>query len=143
MLKLHVFATFFVLAISGEADTEAPEVPLRMLLTHPEQFDGKRVSFLAYLDSDGHATSLRAGPSADAPRIYCDFEKPRIPVKLIESIPHGSWVHVVGVFRYIDMTVHTLPDGSHVIDAGFGWMNSYDREVTDITEFTRVRPHRI
>jgi hypothetical protein len=65
------------------------------------------------------------GRSADAPRIYCNFEKPRIPVKSIERIPHGSWVHVVGVFRYIDMTVHTLPDGSRVIAAGFGWMNSY------------------
>jgi hypothetical protein len=99
MLKVHVLATFFVLAISAAADTKAPEVPLRMLLAHPGQFNGKRVSFLAYWDSDGHATSFRAGPSADAPRIYCDFEKPRIPVKLIENIPHGSWVHVVGVFR--------------------------------------------
>jgi hypothetical protein len=139
MLKLHVLATLFVLAISAAADTKAPEVPLKTLLTHPHQFNGKRVSFVAYWDTDGHATSLRAGPTADAPRIYCDFEKPRIPVKLIESIPHGSWVHVVGVFRYTDMTVRTLPDGSRVIASGFGWMNSYDREVTDITEFTRVR----
>jgi hypothetical protein len=139
MLKLHVLPTLFVLAISAAAGTKAPEVPLKTLLTNPHQFNGKRVSFVAYWDTDGHATSLRAGPTADASRIYCDFEKPRIPVKLIESIPHGSWVHVVGVFRYIDMTVHTLSDGSRVIASGFGWMNSYDREVTDITEFSRVR----
>lgn len=139
MLKLRVLTTLLVLAVSAAADTKAPEVPLKALLTHPHQFNGKRVSFVAYWDTDGHATSLRAGPNADAPRIYCNFEAPRIAVKLIESIPHASWVHVVGVFRYIDMTVHTLPDGSRVIASGFGWMNSYDREVTDITEFTRVR----
>jgi hypothetical protein len=141
MLKHHVLPAFFVLAISLATDAKAAEVPLTSLLAHPQQFNGKRISFVAYWDSDGHATSLRAGPSADAPRIYCDFEKPRIPVKLIESIPHGSWVHVVGVFRYIDMTVRTLPDGSRAIASGFGWMNSYDREITDITEFTRV-PHQ-
>ena len=124
MLKLYVFAAFFVLTIPVGADTKASEVSLRVLLAHPQQFNGKRVSFVAYWDSDGHATSLSAGPSADATRIYRDFEKPRIPVKLIESIPHGSWVHVVGVFRYVDMTLHTLPDGSRVIAAGFRWMNT-------------------
>ena len=139
----RVLAMFFVLAISVAAGAKAAEVPLSKLLAHPQQFNGKRVSFVAYWDSDGHATSLRAGPSADAPRVYCNFAKPRIAVKLIESIPHGSWVHVVGVFRYVDMTVRTLPDGSRVIASGFGWMNSDGREVTDITEFTRVRPHRI
>ena len=139
MLNLRVLVTSLLLAISVAADTKAPEVPLKRLLANPQQFNGKRVSFVAYWDSDGHATSLRAGPSADAPRIYCNFEKPRIPVKSIESIPHGSWVHVVGVFRYIDMTVHMRPDGSREIAPGYGWMNSYDREVTDITEFTRVR----
>jgi len=132
-----------MLAISVATDAKATEVSLTRLLAHPQQFNGKQVSFVAYWDSDGHATSLRAGPSADAPRIYCDFEKPRLPVKLIESIPHGSWVHVVGVFRYIDMTVHTLPDGSRAIASGFGWMNSYDRALTDITEFTRIRHQHI
>jgi hypothetical protein len=143
MLKHHVLATFFVFAISVVTDAKAADVSLTRLLAHPQQFNGKQVSFVAYWDSDGHATSLSAGPSADAPRIYCDFEKPRLPVKLIESIPHGSWVHVVGVSRYIDMTVRTLPDGSRAIASGFGWMNSYDREVTDITEFTRVRHQHI
>ena len=140
MLTPRVSATFFVLAISMATGAKAAEVPLSKLLAHPQQFNGKRISIVAYRDSDGHATSLRAGPSADAPRVYCNFEKPRIAVKLIDSIPHGSWVHVVGVFRYTDMTVRTLPDGSRVIASGFGWMNSYGREVTDITEFTRVRP---
>ena len=141
MLRLPLLATLLILAASADAAKNAIDVPLSKLLRHPEQFNGKRVAFAAYWDSDGHATSLRAGPIADAPRIYCDFAKLRIPAKLIESVPHGSWVRVVGVFRYVDMTVHTLPNGSRVIAAGFGWMNSYDREVTDITEFTRVR-HR-
>ena len=143
MLKRRVLATSFVLAISMATDSKAAEVPLTSLLAHTQQFDGKRVSFIAYWDSDGHAMSLRAGPSADAPRISCNFEKPHIPVKSFESIPHGSWVHVVGVFRYIDMTVRTLPDGSRVIASGFRWMNSYDREVTDIPEFTGIPPNRI
>jgi hypothetical protein len=144
MLKHHVFATFFLIAISVATHANTAEVSLTRLLAHPQQFNGKQVSFVAYWDSDGHATSLRAGPSADAPRIYCDFEKARLPVKkLIENIPHGSWVHVVGIFRYVDMTVHTLPDGSRAVASGFGWMNSYDRALIDITEFTRVRPNRI
>ena len=143
MLKLHALATCFVLAASLAAAAQASEVPLKMLFAHPQQFNGRRVSFIAYWDTDGLATSLRAGPSADAPRIYCDFEKPRISVKLIESIPHGSWVYVVGTFRYVDMTVRTRSDGARVINMGFGWMNSYDREVTDIIEFTRVATPRI
>jgi hypothetical protein len=112
MLKLHALATCFVLAASLAAAAQPSEVPLKVLLAHPQQFNGRRVSFIAYWDTDGHATSLRAGPSADAPRIYCDFEKPRISVKLIESIPHGSWIYVVGTFRYVDMTVRTRSDGA-------------------------------
>src|SRR5260370_20447833 len=103
MLKQHVLATFFVLAISVATDAKATEVSLTRLLAHPQQFNGKRVSFVAYWDSDGHATSLRAGPSADAPRIYCDFEKPRIPVKLIESFPPGSSVHFDADFLLFEM----------------------------------------
>ena len=143
MLKLHALATCFVLAASVAAAAPASQVPLKMLLAQPQQFNGRRVSFIAYWDTDDHTTSLRAGPSADAPRIYCDFEKPRIPVKLIERIPHGSWVYVVGIFRYVDMTVPPRSDGARVINMGFGWMNSYDREVTDIIEFTRVATRRI
>ena len=143
MLKLHAFATCFVLTASVAAAAKASEVPLKTLLARPHQFNGRRVSFVAYWDSDGHATSLRDGRFAGAPRIYCDFEKPRMPVKLIEGIPHGSWVHVVGIFRYVDMTVRTRSDGVRVINMGFGWMNSYAREVTDITEFTRVAMPRI
>jgi hypothetical protein len=143
MVRLPLLAMLLVLAVSADAADNAIETPLSKLLRHPEQFNGKRVAFVAYWDSDGHATSLRVGLAADAPRIYCDFAKPRIPVKLIESIPRGAWVRVVGVFRYVDMTVHARRNGSRVIAAGFGWMNSYDREVTDITEFTRVRHQRI
>jgi hypothetical protein len=62
MLKRRVLATSFVLAISMATDSKAAEVPLTSLLAHTQQFDGKRVSFIAYWDSDGHAMSLRAGP---------------------------------------------------------------------------------
>jgi hypothetical protein len=53
----------------------------------------------------------------------------------IERIPHGSWVRVVGTFRYVDMTMQTRPDGVRVMGMGFGWMNSYDRAITRITDF--------
>jgi hypothetical protein len=135
-----------LLAFCGPAGAAARPlgVSIQELMAHPQQFDGKRVSFIGYWDTDGHAMSLRSDLSIKGSRIFSDFTKPRIPVKTIQAIPHGSWVRVVGTFRYINMTVYIATNGTRVVAMGFGWMNDYDKEVTDITEFTRAaRPSHL
>jgi hypothetical protein len=66
---------------------------------------------------------------------FADFPNTRLPIVSIERIPNGCWVRVVGTFRYVDMTMQTRPDGVRVMGMGFGWMNSYDRAITRITDF--------
>ena len=132
MLKPHVLATLLVRGRSAAADARSQSACKAVLHTS----SSSTVSgFHSWHTGTAMVMlpSLCAEPSADAPRIYCDFEKPRLPVKLIEHSARlmGSRR---GRFPNIDMTVRTLPDGSRAIASGFGWMNSYNRALTDITE---------
>jgi hypothetical protein len=89
----------FFIALSAGAASNPLRVPITELMTHPQQFYEKRVSFIGYYDSgDGHGTSVRVSPSDSGPRIFLDFKHTTLPLKPLQRIPSGSYVRVTGTF---------------------------------------------
>jgi hypothetical protein len=135
MLKPLVLFGAIAFALHVDAGSRAMSVRIEQLVREPQRFNGKRVSFVGVWDVEHHGAFFRSGIT----RIACDFDRLRLPKKQVEAVPHPTFVRVTGVFRYVDMTPHTRPDGVEVIAMGFGWMNSCDREIAEISEFTPVR----
>jgi hypothetical protein len=132
-----VVSLTLVASIVG-ASSHALRVPIAGLMKHPKKFDEKRVTFVAYYDSgDGHGTNVRLGPSDSGPRIFLEFKNTKLPRQQIQRIPSGSYVLITGTFRYRDVKVTHHKDFNTIV-SGFGWMNDYDKEVAEITEFMRV-----
>jgi hypothetical protein len=141
MLRLRSVILVGVLAASSALAVSKPiDVSVEKLEAVPQRFNGKRIAFVAYYDSDGHAMSFRRRRSTDYPRIFADFSNRQIPIHAIRSVPLGSLVPVAGTFRYSKMKVTRGKDFNYIVP-GFGWMNSYDRKISNITQFTRVN-HR-
>jgi hypothetical protein len=141
MLKPRLIVALLVsVAAVAPAAAKPIEVSAAELIAHPAQFNGKRVSFVGYFDSDGHAWSLSA--SRTNLGIFADFRNTILPIKPIQRIRTGTFVRVVGTFRYRKITFRRGKNFNSITQ-GFGWMNDYDKEITDITEFTRVDDPRI
>jgi len=58
-------------------------------------------------------------------------------LKPLEKISSGAYVRVTGTFHYREMKFTRGKDVNMIVP-GFGWMNDYDKEVANISEFTRV-----
>ena len=81
-------------------------------------------------------------------------------MRLFKVPPHSQgydgYVHVVGTFRYIDLTpaptpkpkkITEVPQSNGVVErevvtmkVGFGWWGLYDKTITDMTECFPIEP---
>ena len=113
-------------------------VPITSLMKHPQRFNNKRVTFAGYYNSgDGHGTSIFSEQSDVSPRIFLNFRNASVPLKPLEKIPSGAYMRVTGTFHYREMKFTRGKDVNTIVP-GFGWMNDYDKEFANISEFTRV-----
>ena len=145
-MKTIIVCAFLALCASGLEGGSLPplQVSIRQLIENPGQFNGKRVSVVAYYGVEHHGPYLcvddktaRQGKTGDS-RIYPDFESSPLSRENLNQVKRG-YVLVVGTFKYRDMKVTKGKDFDYIVP-GFGWMNIYDKEITDITYFASASP---
>ena len=120
------------------AAPDSPDVPIMALMKRPQRFNNKRVTFAGYYNSgDGHGASIFSEQADASPRIFLNFRNASVLVKPLEKISSGAYVRVTGTFHYREMKFTRGKEGNTIVP-GFGWMNDYDKEVANISEFTRV-----
>jgi hypothetical protein len=145
-MKAIVFCAFLTL-LAGVCDGSGPapvRVSVRQLIETPGQFNGKRISLLAYYAIEHHgpylcadAATARQG-TAGGWRIYPDFENSPLSPEILRRVRPG-YAFIVGTFKYRRMNVTKGKDFDYVVP-GFGWMNVYDKEITRITNFANAAP---
>jgi hypothetical protein len=163
------------------ASTATAAEPLRVsfieLVKHPRKYDGRRVLVRAYALTSlyecnefwASREAARRGHRSGDPhdrmtigRVKRGYALPRwFAIRLFKVPPHtegyDGYVHVVGTFRYIDLTPAPTPkpkklsEVSHAPNGeiereivwqkvGFGWWGVYDKTITDMTECTPIGP---
>lgn len=130
------------LAVSAGGPQTAIMVPISQLLAAPAKYTGKKISTRGYYSSDGHSPVLCADATAargteGRARIFLDLENSLIPRRSLSNVPHG-YVDVTGTFQYRKFETKTGPRGERVMTVGFGWMNSYEKQITGLTNFANV-----
>jgi hypothetical protein len=151
--KLSV-AAFVAFPLFSEAGSPASiSVSMRELIQKPKQFNGKRISVVAFYGWGGHARYLCEDAKAalndrGEHKVFPKLDNARIAKKTLLKIPFNSFVRVVGTFQYKDTTPkegHRVSDdpfvsGVTLVPEGFGWMGIFDKQITDITQFISVSP---
>ena len=168
-----------LLARIAEAAPLPISLPLQQLVDHPAKYNGKRVSVRAYAVTSctecnvfyvsreaakrayAHGTMTKEGISIG--KVARGYALPKwFAMRLFKVPPHtegyDGYVHVVGTFRYKDLTPAPTPKPKKVtkpttprteMDAerivveqknGFGWWGLYDKTITDMTECLPLGP---
>ena len=128
---------------SSASGSQAPvTVPISQLLAAPDKYAGKKISTRGYYTSDGHspvlcADSTTARGTEGRARIFLDLENSPIPRRSLANVRHG-YVDVTGTFEYRKFETKTGPRGERIMTVGFGWMNSYEKQITGVTSFANV-----
>lgn len=115
-------------------------VPIRELITSPEKYSGKKISTRGYYTSDGHSAVLctdaaAARGTAGRSRIFLDLEHSSVPQQSLAPVRHG-YVNVTGTFQYRKFATKIGKHGERVMIVGFGWMNTYEKQITSVTSFS-------
>jgi len=129
-----------LLVICNAAAQQPISVRVDQLIKFPQRFNDKLVSITGYYDVEHHGAYLcvdkKSGERSES-RVHLDFDHSPISVESVSRVPHG-YVVATGIFQYRDMTTRIASDGSRVIPAGFGWMNTANKQLTRITAFRRL-----
>jgi hypothetical protein len=145
-MKVWILGLLTVACFGTHGRASGPQtaimVPISQLLAAPARYTGKKISTRGYYSSDGHSPVLCADATAargteGRARIFLDFENSPIPRRSLSSVQHG-YVDVTGTFQYRKFETKTGPRGERVMTVGFGWMNSYEKQITGITTFAKV-----
>src|SRR6266446_343928 len=164
-------------ALSSVAAEQPLSVSFMELVKHPRKYDGRRVSVRAYALTSlyecyqfwasreaarkGHISGYTHDSIAIG-RVKRGYALPKwFATQLFKVPPHtegyDGYVHVLGTFRYIDLTpaptpkpkkiteVRRAPHGEAerevvMMKVGFGWWGVYDKTITDMTECTPIGP---
>jgi len=175
----RILVLSLIVASSSAATEQQPlNVSFTELVKHPRTYDGRRVSVRAYALTSlyecnefwASREAARRGHRSGDPhdrrtigRVKRGHALPRwFAMRLFKVPPHtegyDGYVHVVGTFRYIDLTpapapkpkknlseVPRAPNGEVereivTMKVGFGWWGVYDMTITDMTECTPIGP---
>jgi hypothetical protein len=167
-----------LLLIASSATAAEPlTVSFTELVKHPRKYDGRHISVRAYALTSlyecnefwASREAARRGHRSGDPhdrmaigRVKRGYALPRwFAMRLFKVPPHtegyDGYVHVVGTFRYIDLTPGPTPKPKKITAAarypngeiereivwmkvGFGWWGVYDKTITDMTECTPIGP---
>jgi len=176
-MLVRCVALLLVSVLSSAAAQQPLSVSFTELVKHPRKYDGQRVSVRAYAltslyECDEFFASREAARKAHLRgytydrmaigRVKRGYALPKwFAMRLFKVPPHtegyDGYVHVVGTFRYIDLTpaptpkpkkiteVRRAPNGEVerevvMMKVGFGWWGVYDKTITDMTECTPIGP---
>jgi hypothetical protein len=163
-------ALIFVPLIAGAA-----EPPLALdfvdLVKHPQRYDGRRVAVRAYALTSlyecsefwpsreaarrGHLRPTTSEPCIAIGRVAAGYALPKSFATRLFKLPprregYDGYVHVVGTFRYVDLTPAPTPRAKKLSGPpervvvmqtmGFGTHGVYDKTITDMTECTPIGP---
>jgi hypothetical protein len=119
------------------------QVTVQQLIQKPDAFNGKMVSTVGYYTAEHHGPYLCADAktatqgAAGAWRIHLDLSDTSLPLEALKRVQHG-YVRIIGRFQHRNMKITTRSDGARMIPSGFGWMNTLDKQITNITTFQNV-----
>lgn len=174
-----LLAAALLLVRIAEAAPLPISLPLQQLVDHPAKYNGKRVSVRAYAVTSctecnvfyvsreaakrayAHGTMTKEGVSIG--KVARGYALPKWFAMRLFKVPprsqgYDGYVHVVGTFRYFDLTPAPTPKPgkisevprSHGEDSaerklvtskvGFGWWGLYDKTITDMTECSPIGP---
>lgn len=172
------YLAFLLLIASSACATEPPlSVSFMELVKHPREYNGRRVSVRAYALTSlyecdqfwasreaarkGHITGYMQDSMAIS-RVKRGYALPKcFAMRLFKVPPHtegyDGYVHVVGTFRYIDLTPAPTPKPKKLTEVprgpggeverevvtmkvGFGTWGLYDKTITDMTECSPIGP---
>lgn len=131
-------------SVNGNVTPQPADVTVTRLIRNPERFNGKVISTIGYYAAEHHGPYLCADAktamegAAGAWRIHLDLSQTSLPLNPLKHVRHG-YVRIIGTFQYRNMKITTLRDGTRVIPSGFGWMNTLDKQITNISAFRNVR----
>jgi hypothetical protein len=141
-MKTWIVITFslFSLICDTRSHPEAVQVTMRLLMANPDQFNGKSISTTGYYVSEHHGAYLASNPKrADGELgIHLDFRHTFLSSERLKRVQYGH-VRVLGTFEYRNRQMRISKDGTiGTVAAGFGWMNVYDKQITNIIVFENV-----
>jgi hypothetical protein len=170
-------ALLLVVASTVSAAEQPLSVSFVELVKHPRTYNGRRVSVRVYALTSlyecdefwasreaarkGHISGYRRD-CMSVGRVKRGYALPkRFAMRLFKVPPHTAgydgYVHVVGTFRYIDLTPAPTPKPKKISEVprgpggevereivtmkvGFGWWGNYDKTITDMTECNPIGP---
>jgi hypothetical protein len=175
---MKLLVALLLVAITSSAAADQPlSISFTELVKHPRKYNGRLVSVRAYaLTSLYECSELWASREA-ARKGHLDgyiteamavgmvkrgYALPRwFALRLFKVRPHtegyDGYVHIVGTFRYIDLTPDPTPTPKKLAEVprspggeierevitmkvGFGQWGLYDKTITDMTECTPIGP---
>jgi hypothetical protein len=117
-------------------------VSVAQLVERPDRYSNKVVSVVGYYGLDVHSTFLTADArtartsTMGSSYIFLDFRGSPIPRSSLTRVAPG-YVRVTGTFQYRKMKVTRGKEVDYIVP-GFGWMNSFERQITKISTFEKV-----
>jgi hypothetical protein len=176
-MHLRCLTLLLLSALSSVAAERPLSVSFMELVKHTRKYDGRRVSVRAYALTSlyecsqfwasreaarkGHISGY-VNDSMAIGRVKRGYALPKwFAMRLFKVPPHtegyDGYVHVVGTFRYIDLTPAPTPKPKKIAEVprgpngevereivmmrvGFGQWGLYDKTITDMTECTPIGP---
>ena len=149
MVRFTLLLTFFIVVSSAFAISKPVEVTIDQLVSTPNQFNRKTVSVTGYFDTTvHHGCDLRAHKRRpDDGRQFINIVVPEQSLPEVKRATHNFTrvvrAHFVGTFqyRYVGFVGKERPvPGDPTVkirhfQSGFGWMGSWDKQITNISEF--------
>jgi hypothetical protein len=144
----HIEAAALVAVLPISSAIAATPVSFDELTKHPQHYNGRIVEVTAWLQVDTADTiaSLRPRPHvemSDLPEIFVDCPRWLSDARIYASADHR--VRITGRFEYRKLTRKLISPargntpGIEELTRGFGWMGIFDKQLTNVSEFTVLR----
>ena len=141
-MKTWIVITFSLFSVicDGRSQPEVVQVGVQQLIANPDKFNGKSISATGYYVPEHHGAYLASNPKGEAGAlgIHLDFRHTSLSSERLKRVQYG-YVRVLGTFEYRNTQMRISKDGTiGTVAAGFGWMNVYDKQITNIIVFENV-----